>query len=105
MKKRGMDVYALLLYISISKFQNMIIPIRCFTCGKVLANKYRYYQEFVADLKTKGNVVDDDGIPGQYYRPRQMAIGKETTPIRAACDHLKLERCCVKTMMTHVDIE
>ena len=23
----------------------MIIPIKCFTCGKVLADKYRYYIE------------------------------------------------------------
>ena len=21
----------------------MIIPVRCYTCGKVLANKYKYY--------------------------------------------------------------
>ena len=25
----------------------MIIPVKCFTCGKVLANKYRFYQSEV----------------------------------------------------------
>ena len=24
----------------------MLIPVKCFTCGEVLANKYRYYQIF-----------------------------------------------------------
>ena len=29
----------------------MIIPVKCFTCGKVLANKYRYYQREVQKRK------------------------------------------------------
>ena len=29
----------------------MIIPIKCFTCGNVLADKYRYYQQKVLELK------------------------------------------------------
>ena len=29
----------------------MIIPVRCFTCGKVLANKYRYYVREVQKKK------------------------------------------------------
>lgn len=29
----------------------MIIPIKCFTCGKVLADKYRYYLEEVRKKK------------------------------------------------------
>jgi Cft2 family RNA processing exonuclease len=29
----------------------MIIPIKCFTCGTILANKYRYYQEEVRITK------------------------------------------------------
>jgi len=83
-----------------------IIPVRCFTCGKVLANKYRFYQETVAELKKTDMQIDDKGIPGQYYRPRQHELSEtKHTPIRTACDMLKLERCCVKTMMTHVDIE
>ena len=33
----------------------MIIPIRCFTCGNVLADKYRFYKQEVRRLK-----FDDD---------------------------------------------
>ena len=29
----------------------MIIPVKCFTCGKVLGNKYRYYQREVQKRK------------------------------------------------------
>jgi DNA-directed RNA polymerase subunit N (RpoN/RPB10) len=29
----------------------MIIPIKCFTCGNVLANKYRYYLQEVKRIK------------------------------------------------------
>ena len=30
----------------------MIIPVKCFTCGNVLADKYRYYQQEVRRIKT-----------------------------------------------------
>ena len=29
----------------------MIIPIKCFTCGNVIADKYRYYLEKVREKK------------------------------------------------------
>ena len=31
----------------------MIIPIKCFTCGKVLADKYRFYVDTVKKMKVK----------------------------------------------------
>ena len=31
----------------------MIIPVKCFTCGKVLADKYQFYQKTVAEMKLK----------------------------------------------------
>ena len=37
----------------------MIIPVKCFTCGTVLANKYLYYLEKVKEEKLqKGIDVD-----------------------------------------------
>ena len=33
----------------------MIIPIKCFTCGMVLADKYRYYQNEVRRQIIEGN--------------------------------------------------
>ena len=39
----------------------MIIPGKCFTCGKVLANKYRYFQEEVRKIK-KEKTIDEKTI-------------------------------------------
>ena len=37
----------------------MIIPIKCFTCGNILADKYRFYQEQVRQLKlSKGKNIN-----------------------------------------------
>ena len=34
----------------------MIVPIRCFTCGKVIADKYDYYMEEKKKLELKGTI-------------------------------------------------
>ena len=31
----------------------MIIPIKCFTCGKVIADKYQFYLKRVREIKEK----------------------------------------------------
>eukprot|EP00906_Rhabdomonas_costata_P029315 RCo041388 len=55
----------------------MIIPVRCFTCGKVIGNKYEQY------LK----LTQDDYMDGQ------------------ALDALGLKRyCCRRMILTHVDL-
>ena len=33
----------------------MIIPIKCFTCGEVLADKYRFYLQEVKRIKLDSN--------------------------------------------------
>ena len=33
----------------------MIIPVKCFTCGKVLANKYEYY---LREVRKKKSLAD-----------------------------------------------
>ena len=44
----------------------MIIPVKCFTCGMVIANKYRYYQEQVRKKKLakrgNGESIDVDKV-------------------------------------------
>ena len=37
----------------------MIIPIKCFTCGKVLGDKYLYYIKQVRENKVKKNIDPD----------------------------------------------
>jgi len=77
----------------------MIIPIKCFTCGKVLANKYRYYQTKVRELKLSKDIEIDNII----YLTKRFT---EKTPEGIILDELKLTRyCCRRHLLTHVDIE
>jgi DNA-directed RNA polymerase I, II, and III subunit RPABC5 len=77
----------------------MIIPIKCFTCGNVLADKYRYYQRRVRELKMQKNMEIDNII----YLTKNF-INK--TPEGEVLDELHLIRyCCRRHILTHVDIE
>ena len=77
----------------------MIIPVKCFTCGKVLANKYRYFQEQVRKNKKDNNLDEDSVIYLTKENTSKTAEGK-------VLDDLQLTRmCCRRHMLTHVDIE
>ena len=77
----------------------MIIPIKCFTCGKVLADKYRYYQAEVRKAKL-GSSMNVDKV---VYLTKEQ---KEKTPEGEILDKLRLNKmCCRRHMLTHVDIE
>ena len=55
----------------------MIIPVRCFTCGKVIGNKYETYIELV-----NTNFKESEAL-----------------------DELELKRyCCRRMVLTHVDL-
>ena len=77
----------------------MIIPVKCFTCGKVLADKYRYFQEEVRKMKLEKDINPDEVI---YYTKEQT----EKTPEGIIMDNLGLiKMCCRRHMLTHVDID
>ena len=77
----------------------MIIPIKCFTCGTVLANKYRYYLEEVRRMKIEKNQDTNKVV---YFTQKNM----EKTPEGIVLDKLRLYNvCCRRHMLTHVDIE
>lgn len=50
----------------------MIIPVRCFTCGKLIGDKYEVYKERVEQGEKPGDVLDDLGIT--RYCCRRMII-------------------------------
>ena len=77
----------------------MIIPVKCFTCGKVLADKYMYYTREVRKMKLdKGQ--DPDKV---VYLTKKK---KKKTAEGIVLDNLGLTRmCCRRHMLTHVDIE
>ena len=72
----------------------MIIPIKCFTCGKVIADKYEYYCKEVKKAKLTGEKV-------LYF---SKTNGEKTDEGRIL-DSLGLTRmCCRRMLLTHVDI-
>jgi len=52
---------------------NMLIPVRCWSCGKVIAHKYEEYQNAIAEGKDAGEVLDDLGF--NRYCCRRMFVG------------------------------
>jgi DNA-directed RNA polymerase subunit N (RpoN/RPB10) len=82
----------------------MIIPIKCFTCGMVIANKYRYYLEQVRKKKfvKKGNSESID-VDKVIYLTKEYS---EKTPEGEVLDELNMTKmCCRRHFLTHVDIE
>jgi DNA-directed RNA polymerase subunit N (RpoN/RPB10) len=82
----------------------MIIPVKCFTCGMVIANKYRYYCEQVRKKKLakrgNGETIDIDKV---LYLTKEFT---DKTPEGEVLDELGLTKmCCRRHMLTHVDIE
>ena len=51
----------------------MLIPVRCWSCGKVIAHKYQEYQSALAEGKDAGEVLDDLGF--NLYCCRRMFVG------------------------------
>jgi DNA-directed RNA polymerase subunit N (RpoN/RPB10) len=79
----------------------MIIPIRCFTCNKVIADMYDYYLKRVTEKKlalktedtTKPSVIDIN------------ASDIKKTPEGEVLDELGLHRyCCRKILITHIEL-
>jgi DNA-directed RNA polymerase I, II, and III subunit RPABC5 len=70
----------------------MIIPVKCFTCGKVVGNKFNYYQKEVRKLKMARGMEVDKVV---YLTPEGEVL-----------DKLGLNKmCCRRHLLTHVDIE
>ncbi|UYV60418.1 POLR2L [Cordylochernes scorpioides] len=51
----------------------MIIPVRCFTCGKVIGNKWEAYLGLLQAEYTEGDALDALGL--KRYCCRRMLLG------------------------------
>jgi DNA-directed RNA polymerase I, II, and III subunit RPABC5 len=73
----------------------MIIPIRCMSCGKTIADKWRYYQEEVKKRKK------NETLERYYFDGNNIPI----TPEKEVLDLLNLKRpCCRKHFLTQIDL-
>jgi DNA-directed RNA polymerase subunit N (RpoN/RPB10) len=78
----------------------MIIPIKCFTCGTVLANKYTFYCE---EVRRRKQAQENMRVDKVVYLTREFS---EKTAEGLVLDDLKLNKmCCRRHMLTHVNIE
>lgn len=74
----------------------MIIPIRCMNCGGILADKWRYYNKRLRELKGPENAAKP------YFMD---ATSVPETPEKKVLDELGLTKiCCRKHFLTQVDI-
>ena len=76
----------------------MIIPVKCFTCGKVLADKYIFFQEEVRNMKMQKG-IDENKV--EYLTKKNT----KKAPEGLVMDRIGLYKmCCRRHMLTHVDI-
>ena len=74
----------------------MIIPIRCMTCGNMIASKWKMYEETLASIQTsaRSNLITND-----------IDDLKEETAEFKALNAVGVERyCCRRHLLAHTDI-
>jgi DNA-directed RNA polymerase I, II, and III subunit RPABC5 len=82
----------------------MIIPIKCFTCGKVLADKWNYYQKKQKELVKSVN-VDSLTIEDINVNSMKQNIFFDEHGTSSILDELGLKKmCCRRHMLGHVDL-
>ena len=78
----------------------MIIPIRCFTCNKTIADKYQYY------LEKKQEIDKDPNALEKTITTSSIESGNvQKTEYGKLLDELDIKRyCCRRMFLTQVDI-
>lgn len=72
----------------------MIIPVRCMTCGKVLADKWRYVERRMAEKLKEPEEMN-----------AQTLSSSEKTDLGKLMDELGLDKiCCRRHILGHVDL-
>lgn len=80
----------------------MLIPIRCFTCGKVLADKYDVYVERVQKLEKE---VLEKERKGERHESHHDHTAFDRISKKALLDEMGLTRyCCRRHMLSQVDM-
>jgi len=78
----------------------MIIPVLCYTCSNVLADKYRYYVDEVRRRKLEKGQKNASSVV--YLTAKNV----EKTVEGQVMDEMRLDQpCCRRHFLTHVDIE
>lgn len=80
----------------------MIIPVKCFTCGKVIADKYRYFLQRTQQIKIERGMNPNEPVYIDNISPDDITKAPEGLVL----DELGLDKqCCRRHMITHVDLK
>lgn len=80
----------------------MIIPIRCFTCGKVVSHLWEPYLEKVQKISLEERDIDN---MDQKYRFVNVETLREKTKEGKVLDELGIKKyCCRRMMLCNVDL-
>ena len=75
----------------------MLIPVKCFTCGKEISSYYRAYEREVRQKKLASGVND------VVYLTK---VQTDKTAEGEVLDRLQIRKmCCRRNILTHVEIE
>ena len=81
----------------------MLIPIRCFTCGKVLADKWNPFIEIVKNERSQGELDLKTNIDLEYIDTKNPKQSKSVEG--EILDKLDITRyCCRRHMLGTVNI-
>jgi DNA-directed RNA polymerase subunit N (RpoN/RPB10) len=81
----------------------MIIPVRCFTCGKVLADKWEYYANACKDMEDANKTKTEPETEKPEKNTKKGGNKPETRG--ELLDHLNIHRlCCRRHFLGHVDL-
>tara|TARA_B100000963_G_C22613589_1_gene666137 strand:+ start:2020 stop:2256 length:237 start_codon:yes stop_codon:yes gene_type:complete len=74
----------------------MIIPVRCFTCNRVIGSKYEKYLQIIATEPENENIISGDPkvdlSKDNIYQKAFKEIGIED------------RYCCKRHMLSHIDL-
>jgi len=92
-----------MLVYGITNFHSMIIPIRCFTCHKVLGDKWTYYKGKVVEHEEaeKNKVVSLKDINANDIKESFFLDDYKGKIL----DEMNIKKiCCRRHMLGHVDL-
>lgn len=82
----------------------MIIPIRCFTCNKVLGDKWNYFKKELEKNDKEENqfTIEDISIPENEENPLRYFDDNKQKQILEKLGIKKM--CCVRHFISHIDL-
>lgn len=82
----------------------MIIPVRCFTCNKVLGDKWNYFKKELEKNDKKENefTIEDISIPENEENPLRYFDDNKQKQILEKLGIKKM--CCVRHFISHIDL-